>query len=232
MPTPVLLEARDLARRHPAGNGWLLDHVSVTLRAGMRLALVGPSGAGKTLLLRALVLLDPLDGGEVRWKGEPIRGHRIPQFRREVVYLHQRPALSGETVEATLRLPFSLAVHAGRRFDRERVEAWLGRLGRGADFLDKATADLSGGEMQITALLRALQLDPTVLLFDEPTAAMDPEATAAMERLLVGWVGEAPTRAMVWVSHNPHQSARMADTLLRLDDGRKIEPPPQVGFES
>ncbi len=222
MSDPPLLTARELARRHPDGNGWLLDHVSVTLKAGMRLALAGPSGSGKTLLMRALILLDPLESGTVFWRGEEVRGNRLPAFRREVVYLHQRPALLGGTVEEALQSPFALAVHAGRRYDRARITEWLARLGREASFLTKATADLSGGEMQIAALLRALQLDPTVLLFDEPTAALDPQTTAAVERLLHAWVGEGPSRATIWVSHDPEQSGRMADQVLQLRNGRVL----------
>jgi len=157
---PPLLEARNLVRRHPDGRRWLLDDVSLEVHAAARISVTGPSGAGKTLLLRALAMLDPLDGGQLFWKGRPVVGKDVPRFRRDLLYLHQRSAMLQQTVEAALRRPFLLAVHRQRQFDRGRLVGWLGELGRGESFLRKRTDDLSGGETQIVALLRALQLDP------------------------------------------------------------------------
>ena len=104
----LLLEARDIDRRHPNGDGWLFSGVSLGITAGTRLSITGPSGAGKTLLLRALAMLDPLDRGQILWKGRTVRRDAIPAFRGSVIYLHQRAALLEETVEASLRRPFSL----------------------------------------------------------------------------------------------------------------------------
>ncbi len=219
--TDPLLDARHLTRRHPDGERWLLDDVSLSLRPGDRVCVEGPSGSGKTLLLRAMVMLDPLDRGEVRWQGETVARQRIPSLRRQVMYMHQRPVLTGATVEAALREPYGLAVHRGASFDRNRVLAMLRRLGREAGFLDKSPADLSGGEGQIAALVRALQLEPSVLLLDEPTAALDPAATEAVEGFLARWAEAADgARAMVWVSHDAAQTRRVGDRVLRMAAGR------------
>jgi putative ABC transport system ATP-binding protein len=221
MPTETtLLTARNIARRHPDGHRWLLQDVSLEVPAAGRLSIAGPSGSGKTLLLRALAMLDRLDGGQVRWKGQPVTRDSIPQFRKAVSYLHQRPALWDETVEAALRAPFALAVHHRGQFDRGRIVRLLEHLGRDESFLAKRTADLSGGEMQIAALLRALQLDPTVLLLDEPTAAVDPQTAAAVEELLGDWVGNSSDgRALVWVTHDAEQARRVAEKTLYMRDG-------------
>lgn len=217
----VLLQAQDIARRHPDRRRWLLREVSLAIQPRTRLAVSGPSGSGKTLLLRALALLDPVEAGTVHWMGRAVPRDRIPAFRAAVAYLHQRPTLIEETVAAALKKPFSLAVHHRRGFDRQRVEPLLERLGRDGSFLAKRTGDLSGGEAQIAALLRLLQLDPTVLLLDEPTAALDPRTAGAIEGLLVDWVQRGPDgRALVWVTHDAAQAERVAQSALRMHSGR------------
>ena len=172
-----LLKACGLGRRKPGGEDWLLRGICIEVCSGDRLALIGPSGSGKTVLLRALVLLDPHDEGSIEWDGRPLHGDAIPAYRKQVVYLHQRPALFEGTVEDNLKYPFTLKSHRGKRFDRERVVCILDALKRDATFLEKSSRDLSGGEAQIVAVIRCLQLDPAVLLLDEPTASLD-RATA------------------------------------------------------
>ncbi len=226
MPTDaLLLHARNLARRHPDGRSWLLHGISLQLAAGTRLAVAGPSGAGKTLLLRAVARLDTLDEGEVLFDGQPVRRDAVPGFRSRVIYLHQRPALLAENVEAALRRPFALRVHRGKKYDRERAVELLEELGRDETFLNKRAADLSGGEGQIAALVRALILDPAVLLLDEPTASLDPATATAVEELVLRWIGEQPDgRAFVWVAHAPGQTGRVAERTLSIAGGRMKEP--------
>lgn len=216
----IVLEAREIGRR-AAGGRWLLDRISLQLRAGERLAIVGPSGSGKTLLLRSLAMLDPLDHGKVVWRGVPIEGRRVPEFRGQVIYLPQRPVLSEGTVLHNLRLPFAFRVHSGKQFDHCRTVELLRWLGRDESFLAKAVHHLSGGEMQIAALLRAIQLGPEILLLDEPTAALDEIAADAVEELVLKWHAEAPAeRIIVWVSHNLQQARRVAHSTIQLRGGR------------
>jgi putative ABC transport system ATP-binding protein len=221
-----LLEARSLGRRRANDAGWLLHDIDVAVRPGQRVAVLGPTGAGKTLLLRALALLDPLDEGLVLASGQPVRSAAVPAFRSTVVYLHQRPALFEGNVETNLRQPFLLKVHRERQFDRDRIVALLQGLVRDGSFLEKKHRDLSGGEAQIVALLRALQLDPTVLLLDEPTAALDGESVRAIEGLLGRWYAEgAGRRAFLWVTHDSNQAERVADQVLCMQAGRIVSGP-------
>jgi UDP-glucose/iron transport system ATP-binding protein len=215
-----LLEACRIGRRDGADGAELLADVSLTLRAGDRLGLAGPSGAGKTVLLRALARLDPLSSGDVFWQGGTVHGHRVPQFRARVMYLHQRPVLVEGSVEANLQLPFQLKQHREHQYDRPRIVAWLNRLDRDESFLAKRQYDLSGGEAQLAGLLRALQLDPQVLLLDEPTAALDRHTATLAEELLSEWLAD-PTheRAYVWVSHDTQQTERMCERMIRLLSG-------------
>lgn len=216
-----LFEAVAIGRRLPGGQSWLLDDLSLGIDAGNRLAVVGASGSGKTLLLRALALLDPLDAGEIRWRGRPIADDHVPAYRREVMYLHQRPVVFPGSVEANLRAPFELRGQRAARFDRPWIVEQLRSLGREAGFLDKSALELSGGEAQLVALLRAVQLRPVALLLDEPTASLDPDAAQAVERFVARWWEESPTeRAIVWVTHDERQSGRVADVARRLHGGR------------
>jgi putative ABC transport system ATP-binding protein len=217
-----IFEAKSLGRRHPDGRSWLLEDVTFQIEPGARIALSGPSGAGKTLLLRASARLDPIDKGEIVYRGHHITHDGIPHFRAEVIYLHQRPALMEATVEAALRRPVALKVHRQRQFDHDRAAKYLAALGRDQGFLDKKVADLSGGEIQITALVRALLLDPSILLLDEPTAALDGPTAVAVEQLVINWLDEHTDRAMVWVSHNEAQSRRVGQTAIHMQAGRLV----------
>ncbi|WP_321871163.1 ABC transporter ATP-binding protein [Burkholderia ubonensis] len=215
-----LIDARGVTRRDARSGKILLAPTDFSLPAGARVAITGPSGSGKSVLLRALALLDPFDGGRVLWRGKPIRRSAIPRYRRSVAYLRQRPAQTDGTVESQLRYPYSLAVYRDLTFDRARAEQLAARAGRGADFLDKRASELSGGEAQIAALLRVLQLDPDVLLLDEPTSALDPDSTRAIEALVGAWFDAAPdARACLWISHDPAQAARIGTLRVTMQAG-------------
>ena len=83
--TAAILEGVHLGRRHPDRRRWLLEDVSLAVRPGEATAVTGASGSGKTLLLRALALLDPLDAGEVRFRDQTLHHHAVPEFRRQVI---------------------------------------------------------------------------------------------------------------------------------------------------
>jgi putative ABC transport system ATP-binding protein len=215
----AMLEALGLCRS--AGERVLLDDVSLSIRGGDRIAIVGPTGSGKTLLLRSLGMLDPLDAGEVHWQGTSVRGNNVPKFRSEVIYLHQRPSLVEGTVEDNLRQPFALRVHQHKQFNRERLVELLSSLSRDASFLSRQQRDLSGGELQLTSLLRAIQLDPIFLLLDEPTAALDADSASMVETLVTRWLDEIPmSRATVWVTHDNDQSQRVSTSVLKIHKGK------------
>lgn len=190
------------------------------LAQNTRIAITGPSGSGKSVFLRALALLDSQATGEIAWQGMPVRAEMIPHYRTCVCYVPQKAAFVDGTVEDNLRLPFTLKSLQGRSYDVQAVHRLLEQAGKAPAFLEKNTADLSGGEAQIAALVRALQLAPQVMLFDEPTAALDPHSAAAVEGLVQAWFVEgAGERAYVWVSHDYQQAERMSTQRLYMHQG-------------
>lgn len=209
----AVVQAEDLHRSFDGTAVW--DRLSLTLRAGERLALRGASGSGKTLLMRTLVGLEPVQRGEVRAFGTRLSEWSRPELRARVMYVPQRTQLPSGTVEAAIRRPFSYSVHSDRSFPREEALEMLESFGRGESFLRQRTEDLSGGEEQIASFVRAVLLLPDVLLLDEPSASLDPTATNALEDALLQW-HETTGRAFMVTSHDPAQLDRIADTSLEL----------------
>jgi putative ABC transport system ATP-binding protein len=218
-PRPAVVAAAGIMRRDAASGRALLAPTDFALNEGERAAITGPSGSGKSVFLRALALLDAADAGRVLWHGKPVTRTRIPAYRRRVAYIAQRPAMLDGSVEHNLRYPFALKVYRDVRFDRAKAARLVEAAGRGADFLERRASELSGGEAQIAALVRVLQLEPEVLLLDEPTASLDPASVRAIEALVAAWFGAGTARASIWVSHDPQQARRIATRQLTMTAG-------------
>ncbi len=208
-----LLQVEDLARQLEGRALW--QGIGFGLTAGDRLGLVGPSGAGKTLLLRQLALLDPLQRGRILLRGRAPLEWTLPVYRSRVIYLPQRAIAFTGTVEHNLRQVLGYASHRGQVYAEPRIVGWLDQLGREASFLTMAAERLSGGELQLLALLRALQLDPEILLLDEPTASLDPASTERVEALLQQWLAQGQ-RACLLTSHDAAQIERFTGRQLSL----------------
>lgn len=186
-----------------------LKPVSFAATPGECIAVQGPSGSGKTLLLRALADLDPAEG-EVQLHGLP--RHRLsgPEWRRRVRYLAAEPGWW----EATPRPHFRDAASAARR---------AAAAGLDASVLDRPIAQLSTGERQRLALIRALEDEPAVLLLDEPTAALDPHAEKAAEILIKSELRRGAI--VILVTHKPAQITKLASRRLVIEDGEaRMEP--------
>ena len=215
----ALIETRALTRRDERRQTLLLQPTDFSLNRADRVSITGSSGSGKSVFLRALALLDAPTSGQVLWNGQPIANTEIPHYRSHISYLSQRPALIEGTVEDNLRFPFSLKTLRQRRFDPAAVTALLEHAGKTPGFLGKNAADLSGGEAQVASLIRTLQLNPEVLLLDEPTAALDPTSSRDVEALINAWFGADSDRAYIWVSHDLEQARRMSEIHLQMSAG-------------
>ena len=198
---------------HRAGS-LVLDQLSARIPAGAS-CLAGPSGSGKSTTLRLLNRLADPESGIVRYRGEDVRERDPLTHRREVGLVPQLPALLEGTVESNLRYAAELA---GEPLD---CEAILSRAGLDPSFAERDVAKLSVGEQQRAMLARALALEPRVLLLDEPTSALDEDARGAVEATLLH-LRERVQVSTVLVTHDLDQARRMADWVVRLDEGRMV----------
>ncbi|MBT2372422.1 ATP-binding cassette domain-containing protein [Pseudomonas fluorescens] len=197
----------------------LLQTTDFALHGADRISITGASGSGKSVFLRALALLDAPTSGEILWHNQPVPNAQIPRYRSRICYLSQRPALLEGTVEDNLRFPYTLKTWQHLSFDLDAVKTLLAHAGKAPDFLSKSAGDLSGGESQIASLIRTLQLEPDVLLLDEPTAALDPASSRDVEALINAWFAKGSAHAYLWVSHDHEQAQRMSRTWLHMDAG-------------
>ncbi len=180
--------------------------VSLSLGTGECVSISGPSGVGKSLLLRAIADLDPNEG-EV-WLGGLERSSWSPaEWRREVGLLPAEPAWWADRV--------------GEHF--EQSSPLLERLGFPAAVMEWSVSRLSSGERQRLGLLRLLVHRPKVLLLDEPTANLDPENTRLVEVVVQEYLEEHAACAL-WVSHDADQRARVATRDLRIGPAEVSEP--------
>lgn len=176
------------------GDAPLLRGLSFCLAEGARVALTGPSGIGKTSALRAIAALDPSWSGSLALDGQSPEAMGAPRWRRRVMWLPQRAVFFGGSVASELARAFGYAASEGAKLDLDAARAQLAQLGL-EGVLERRVEELSEGERQRVALVRALVLEPQVLLLDEPTSALDARSRDAVEVALRG-------RALVVVTHD------------------------------
>ena len=202
----MLFELREVGLDR--GGRAVLDSFDASIPEGAT-AIVGPSGVGKSTLLRLLNRLADPDRGAISYRGRPITGYEPLALRREVSLVPQLPALLQGTVESNLRYAADLA---GEPLE---VEETLRRAGLDPTFADRDVAKLSVGEQQRAMLARALAQRPAVLLLDEPTSALDHAARDAVEATLARLRAES-NLSLVLVSHDPEQARRLGDRVLEM----------------
>lgn len=200
----------------------VLDVDDVEITGGGLTAVLGPNGAGKSLLLRVLSGLIAPDRGRVTWRGAP--PDRIRTL--DLGYVLQRPVLLRRSALANVAYPLTIR---GMPAAKARVSAQEGLAAAGLAHLATAPARLlSGGEQRRLAIARALVTGPEVLFLDEPSANLDPRATADIEQMILR-VRSSGT-PVVLVTHDIGQARRLADRVLFMAAGRIIESAPAVSF--
>jgi len=199
-----------------------LRSVDLTFRAGRTTVLIGPSGCGKSTILRLIIGLIPHDSGSLTFNGVEIRKQDLLQLRRKMGYVIQE---GGLFPHLTARSNASLvARYLG--WDQGRIEARIDELADLTQFpregLDRFPAQLSGGQRQRVSLMRALMLDPDVLLLDEPLGALDPLIRADLQGDLKR-IFRTLGKTVVLVTHDMGEAAYFGDTIVLLRDGGVVQ---------
>jgi len=208
----------------PAPGRVVLDLAALDIHPGEILAVVGPSGAGKSTLLRLLNFLEAPTAGTITFRGTAVPFNPPLELVRRVTTVFQRPVMLAGTVWDNAAYGLRL-----RGLPPEpAVSAVLERVGLAA-LARQPAAQLSSGEMQRTALARALVLAPEVLLLDEPTANLDPYNANLIETI-VREQNRTQRTTVVLVTHNVFQARRMAHRAALLLSGRLVEAAPASKF--
>ncbi|MEJ2523592.1 MAG: ATP-binding cassette domain-containing protein [Gammaproteobacteria bacterium] len=196
--------------------------VDLRIPTGETTVLLGESGSGKSTLLRLMVGLVSPDEGTVAFEGHPLTPASLSQARRRMGYVIQEGGLFPHmTVRANVTV---MASHLRWAADRilARLEALAGLAGLEAGLLDRYPGELSGGQRQRVSLMRALMLDPRVLLLDEPLGALDPVIRRRLQRELKG-IFQSLGKTVVMVTHDVAEAAFFADRVVLMRNGRILQ---------
>jgi osmoprotectant transport system ATP-binding protein len=197
----------------------------LVVQAGRTTVLIGPSGCGKSTLLRLMVGLVQPDAGVVRFQGAAMTPASARELRRRIGFVVQDGGLFPHlTARGNVAL---LARYLG--WPRERIDARLAELVElthfPADKLDHYPAQLSGGQKQRVSLMRALMLDPALLLLDEPFAALDPLIRSELQAELRG-IFQKLKKTVVLVTHDLGEAGYLGDEIVLLRAGRIVQRAP------
>ena len=209
----IILRSEHLGR--VVGDRILVEDVNFDVRVGEVMAVVGPSGSGKSSLLRLLNRLDEPTSGTVFVQGTDYRQIPPRELRRKLGLVTQRPFLFPGTVVENLRFG---PEQRGETLSQDSLEDLLARVGL-KGYAARNVANLSGGEAQRVSVARTLANHPLVLLLDEPTSALDETSKSGVESLLQEIIDDQGITCVL-VTHDTAQAARLAQRALVLESGR------------
>ncbi|MBK5933539.1 peptide/nickel transport system ATP-binding protein [Rhodovulum imhoffii] len=227
----ALLQVRDAVRSYPRPRRGLrrtpplraVDKVSFDIRRGQSVGLVGESGCGKSTLARAILGLEPLQGGEIRLDGQPVTPRAGPDLRRRMQVVFQDPYGSFNPRHRVARLvaePFHLTGHP--RDAQARVAEALEAVGLSADDATRFIHQFSGGQRQRIAIARALIARPDLIVLDEAVSALDVRVRAQILDLLAA-LRQRFGLSYLFISHDLHVVRAITDRVLVMKEGRIIE---------
>ena len=201
----------------------VLHDINLTIDSGEVFGILGSSGAGKSTLVRCINLLERPTSGKVRVDGEDItdaKGKELADVRAGIGMIFQNFSLFQQrTVLRNVTFPLELN-HTPKNKREERARYLLDLVGL-ADLADRYPSQLSGGQQQRVAIARALMMEPQVLLFDEPTAALDPEITAQIVSIIRELAETGITQVIV--THEVEVARKTASRVVYMENGHIVE---------
>ena len=221
MTDTVLIETRDLTKSF--GQVHVLKGVSLQVHQGEALAVIGPSGGGKSTFLRCLNLLEEPDGGDVIFEGQKInqKGTDVDKYRQKMGMVFQHfNVFPHMTVQQNITLAPVLLKKKTKAEADEKALYLLERISL-LDKKDEYPRKLSGGQKQRLAIVRALAMEPDVMLFDEPTSALDPEMVGEVLSVIRALVEGGMTTVIV--THEMGFAREVSDRIIFISDGQIVE---------
>ena len=221
--TEKLIEVKDLKKYYNGGEVKALDGISVDICKGDVIAVIGPSGGGKSTFLRSLNLLEKPTSGSILFDGVDITGKKVdlPLHRQKMGMVFQHFNLfPHKTILQNLTMAPVRIRKMPKAEAEEKAMALLQRVGL-ADRADAYPAQLSGGQKQRVAIVRALAMEPEVMLFDEPTSALDPEMVGEVLEVIKSLAKNNMT--CVIVTHEMGFAREVCNRVLFMDEGVIME---------
>lgn len=200
----------------------LLHNVSLELNPGETVALMGGSGSGKSTLARILLRLLPCDCGKIYFQGRDITnatGKDLNYFRRNVQFISQRPESfldPRQTLGCSLKEAFTVF---NLSYDENKIKAMLDLVKLNAELLQRYPHQVSGGEIQRICLVRALLLEPKLLILDEPTSMLDISVQAQILHLLRD-IRQEKQLAYLFITHDKQLAKWLCDRVLHIEQGQ------------
>lgn len=215
----TLLQVKNLVKEY--GETRILDGVNLDIARGEVVVVVGPSGCGKSTLLRCINALEPIQGGQVLLEGKVVGRDHLEEMRQKIGMVFQSYDLFPHlrVLDNITIAPIKVQKRKKEEVQAEAKEL-LSRVGLG----DKANSyprQLSGGQKQRVAIVRALCMHPEILLFDEVTAALDPEMVREVLDVMLDLAKQG--RTMIIVTHEMQFAKAVADKIVFIDQGKILE---------